>query len=75
MQPPELSQRLAAFSINLKIDEVPENAVANAKLAVLDCFGVSILAASQEAGRALLRLAETREMAWAVQCLGFGDLR
>ena len=68
---PELSKRLAAFSINLKIDEVPENAVANAKLAVLDCFGVSILAASQEAGRALLRLADNEK--WHGPCSVWGS--
>ena len=67
----KLAQRLAAFSINLKIDEVPEKALANAKLAILDCFGVSILAASQEAGRALLRLADKEK--WHGPCSVWGS--
>lgn len=66
-----LSQRLAVFSANLKADEVPENALANAKLAILDCFGVSILAVAQEAGSALLRLAQQEK--WNGPCGVWGS--
>lgn len=66
-----LSQRLAVFSADLKADEIPENALANAKLAILDCFGVSILAASQDAGSALLRLAQQEK--WNGPCGVWGS--
>ena len=68
---PALSQTLASFSANLKIQDVPKDAVANAKLAILDCFGVSLLAVSQEAGRALLRLADQEN--WNGPCRIWGS--
>ena len=77
MQPPQvhtpttLSQKLAAFSANFKIDEVPKNTLANAKLAILDCLGVSILAVTQEAGKSLLRMAKQEE--WNGPCSIWGS--
>ena len=58
--PTMLSQKLASFSDSFKIVDAPKSALANAKLAVLDCFGVSILAVTEEAGKGLLRLADKR---------------
>jgi 2-methylcitrate dehydratase PrpD len=61
---------LAAFSSNFKLADAPANALANAKLAILDCFGVSVLAATQEAGKSLLRLAG--EEGWNGPCAVWG---
>jgi 2-methylcitrate dehydratase PrpD len=66
-----LSQKLAAFSAHLKIGDLAETALANAKLAVLDCLGVSILAVSQEAGKILLRMAEHEQ--WRGPCTIWGS--
>jgi len=68
---PDLSQRLAWFSANLRIEDVPVNALANSKLAILDCLGVSILAVSQEVGSALSRLATSEK--WTGPCSVWGS--
>lgn len=52
-----LSRKLAEFSVNLSLDTVPQRALDNAKLAILDCLGVAVLAASQEIGEKLIRFA------------------
>ena len=52
-----LSRKLAEFTVNLSLDKIPESAVDNAKIAILDCFGVAVLAASQEVGQKLVRFA------------------
>lgn len=54
-----LSGRIAEFAATLSLDSVPERALANAKIAILDCLGVSVLATSQEIGAALLGFART----------------
>ena len=52
-----LSRKLAEFSVNLSLNTVPQRALDNAKLAILDCLGVAVLAASQEVGEKLIRFA------------------
>jgi 2-methylcitrate dehydratase PrpD len=68
---PDLTRKLAEFSLQLKLTAVPENAIASAKLAILDCFGVAILAVSQEAGSAILGLAEYEN--WHGPCTVWGS--
>ncbi len=65
-----LSRRLAAFSTRFKIADAPRDALANAKLAILDCLGVSVLAATQEVGKSLLRMAE--QESWSGPCAIWG---
>ncbi len=52
-----LSLKLAEFTVNLSLDKIPQRALDNAKIAILDCFGVAVLAASQEVGEKLVRFA------------------
>ena len=52
-----LSRKLAEFTVNLSLDTIPQRALDNAKIAILDCFGVAVLAASQEVGEKLVRFA------------------
>jgi 2-methylcitrate dehydratase PrpD len=52
-----LSAKLAQFSVDLTLKTVPQKAVDNAKIAILDCLGVAVLAASQEIGDKLVRFA------------------
>lgn len=69
--PTMLSQRLASFSNSFKIVDAPKNALANAKLAILDCLGVSILAVTEEAGKSLLRVAKQEQ--WSGPCSIWGS--
>jgi 2-methylcitrate dehydratase PrpD len=55
--PAGLSRKLAEFTVNLSIESIPQRALDNAKIAILDCFGVAVLAASQEIGEKLVRFA------------------
>jgi 2-methylcitrate dehydratase PrpD len=52
-----LSRKLAEFTVNLRLDQIPPTALDNARVAILDCFGVAVLAASQEIGEKLVRFA------------------
>jgi 2-methylcitrate dehydratase PrpD len=52
-----LSRRLADFTVSFRLTSAPPKAIDNAKLAILDCLGVSVLATAQEIGRALLNFA------------------
>ena len=52
-----LSRQIAEFTVALSADRLPANVVTNAKLAILDCLGVSVLAAGEEIGAKLLRYA------------------
>lgn len=69
--PRALSQSMAAFSTDFKLGEVPQKVLSNAKLAILDCFGVSILAVTQEAGQSLLRMAKQEQ--WSGPCSIWGS--
>ena len=55
--PEKLTEKLAAFTVSFKLESAPKRALDNAKTAILDCLGVSVLATSQEIGAALLRFA------------------
>ena len=52
-----LTQRLAEFVLHFRADQVPQEILENAKIAILDCLGVSLLAASEEIGKTLMRFA------------------
>jgi 2-methylcitrate dehydratase PrpD len=52
-----LTRKLAEFSRSFELNRAPASVARNAKLAILDCLGVSILALSQEAGHAMLSFA------------------
>jgi len=52
-----LSRQIAEFTMSLSLDRLPPNVLSNAKLAMLDCLGVSVLAAGEEIGDRLLRYA------------------
>ena len=48
-----LSRKLAAFTDDFRLEQAPPSVLSNAKLAILDCLGVSILATTQEIGGCL----------------------
>lgn len=50
-----ITERLVAFATSFRLQDVPPEVVANAKLAILDCLGVAVLANAFEVGRALSR--------------------
>ena len=50
---------------------VPAEVVANAKLAILDCLGVAVLAVSHELGQIILRLAQKEQ--WQGPCTIWGS--
>lgn len=52
-----LTRKIAEFASTFDLAAAPERAVQNAKLAILDCLGVSILALSQDVGLATLSFA------------------
>jgi 2-methylcitrate dehydratase PrpD len=52
-----LTRRLASFTAAFDWRSAPASVVENAKIAILDCLGVSILATSQDIGRAIGRFA------------------
>ena len=52
-----LTGKLADFASSFRIKAAPTNVLENAKLAILDCLGVSVLALSQEVGQAMLSFA------------------
>lgn len=54
-----LTQRLAEFTTSFSLSQAPAEALQNAKLAILDCLGVSVLATGQEIGTALKDFAGT----------------
>ncbi|MGH7816417.1 MAG: MmgE/PrpD family protein, partial [Candidatus Binatia bacterium] len=52
-----LSRKLAEFSQSFELAQAPAAVVNNAKLAILDCLGVSVLATAQEIGDCLRKFA------------------
>src|SRR5438477_3542467 len=52
-----LTHKLAAFAVDFRLSRAPAAAIDNAKKAILDTLGVSILAASYEIGRTLIAFA------------------
>ena len=53
----DLSSKLAEFTVGFQLDAVPAKALENAKIAILDCLGVAVLATRQEIGTILLNFA------------------
>ena len=53
----DLSSKLAEFTVGFQLDAVPTKALENAKIAILDCLGVAVLATRQEIGTILLNFA------------------
>lgn len=53
-----LSRKLAEFTQSFELAQAPAAVVNNAKLAILDCLGVSVLATSQEIGDCLGKFAK-----------------
>ncbi len=68
--PEDLTRKLADFTVSFTLESAPKKVLENAKTAILDCLGVSILATSQEVGAALLRFA--RENASQGPCTLWG---
>ena len=52
-----LSRKLADFTVRLDLKTLPQKVLDNAKIAILDCLGVAVLASSQEIGEVLLNFA------------------
>src|SRR6266550_953144 len=52
-----LSRRLAEFAHDFRLEQAPPAVLDNAKLAILDCLGVSMLATTQEIGDCLRKFA------------------
>ena len=50
-------EELAEFTHDFRLEQAPRSVVNNAKLAILDCLGVSMLAATQEIGDCLRKFA------------------
>jgi 2-methylcitrate dehydratase PrpD len=48
-----LTRKLAEFTHDFRLEQAPLSVVSNAKLAILDCLGVSVLATTQEIGHCL----------------------
>ena len=53
-----LSKRLAQFTRSFHLSQAPPRVVSNAKLTILDCLGVTVLAARQEIGQRLRHFAQ-----------------
>jgi 2-methylcitrate dehydratase PrpD len=66
-----LSRKLADFTHRFRLNQAPAPAVTNGKLAILDCLGVAVLAATQEIGERLRKFA--RASAAAGQCTVWGS--
>jgi 2-methylcitrate dehydratase PrpD len=54
----DVTRRLATFTESFALRAAPAKVIENAKIAILDCLGVSILATTQEIGAALMSYAE-----------------
>jgi 2-methylcitrate dehydratase PrpD len=65
-----LSQKIAEFTQNFQLHQAPASVATNAKLAILDCLGVAVLASTQEIGERLRNFA--RMHAASGQCTVWG---
>lgn len=52
-----LSSQLADFTLSLELSSIPAKVLDNAKIAILDCLGVAVLATSQEIGDVIVNFA------------------
>ena len=53
-----LTKKLAEFSVGLELKAIPATARDNAKISILDCLGVAVLATRQEIGERLMTYAK-----------------
>jgi 2-methylcitrate dehydratase PrpD len=58
MGTPKLTEKLSEFVVAFTLFDAPKQAIENAKTVILDCLGVSVLAATQEIGAAVRSFAE-----------------
>jgi 2-methylcitrate dehydratase PrpD len=56
----QLSRGLAEFTTSLQLDSLPGKVIDNAKIAILDCLGVAVLAASQEIGKTIVKFCDRK---------------
>ncbi len=68
-----LSFRLAEFAGSFRLEDAPATVLENAKLAILDCLGVAVLATTQEIGERLRNFARAHVGAgpcamWGTEC-------
>ena len=70
--PERLTRKLADFTASFTLESAPKKVLDNAKIAILDCLGVSMLATSQEVGAALLRFARENASQGACTLWGTG---
>ena len=63
-----LSRKLAEFAQSFELAQAPATVVNNAKLAILDCLGVSVLATSQEIGNCLSKFAKATSVPAIALC-------
>jgi 2-methylcitrate dehydratase PrpD len=68
----KLSQKLADFTVTFSLQAAPAKALENAKLAILDCLGVAMLATRQEVGANLLKFASANTSAGPCTIWGTG---
>ncbi|HEX9662542.1 MAG TPA: MmgE/PrpD family protein [Candidatus Binatia bacterium] len=54
-----LSRKIAGFTHGFRLEQAPASVVGNAKLAILDCLGVAVLAGTQEIGARLRSFARS----------------
>jgi 2-methylcitrate dehydratase PrpD len=66
-----LTQRLAQFTADITLEQIPASVIANAKLAILDCLGVAVLATQFELADKLFRLAKMES--WQGPCHIWGS--
>ena len=66
-----LSRKLAEFSVGLTLDQIPAVVIANAKIAILDCLGVAVLATGFDLAQKIFRLAKAES--WQGPCLLWGS--
>ena len=73
LQVQTLSRKIAQFTVSFTLEAAPAKAIENAKLAILDCLGVAVLATAQEIGANLLNFANAN--ASAGPCTVWGTSR
>ena len=66
----DLSSKLAEFTVGFQLDAVPTKALENAKIAILDCLGVAVLATRQEIGNNSVEFRAQQRRHWSLHNLG-----
>jgi 2-methylcitrate dehydratase PrpD len=65
------SRKLTEFTVSLKFARIPDRVIANAKLVILDCLGVAVLATAHGLAKKIFRLAE--QESWHGPCTLWGS--